>query len=148
MTMLESLFMSKNQKMVKSWENEHKEIGTLAGKILQSYEEHDIEKTKKYLHDLDSLTVGHLMKEDIAFYNLLKHADEIDAKTVENIKDFRNTFKGTKTALMGFISKYAAPQTELNDEFVSAFKSLVQVVVNRIKYEEKNLYQTLADSKV
>jgi len=145
--MLESLFMSKNQKMIKTWEDEHKEIGALAGKILESYEQNDMKKTKKYLHDLDSLTVGHLMKEDIAFYNILKHPDNVDGKTVENIKDFRNTFKGTKTALMNFISKYAAPQTELNDEFVNAFKGLVQVVVSRIKYEEKNLYQSLADSK-
>ena len=145
--MLKSLFLSKNQKLVKVWEEEHKKIGALAGKILASYEENDIKSTKKYLNELDSLTVGHLMKEDIAFYNLIKHSENLDKETITHIKDFRETFKGTKTALMNFISKYASPKTELNDEFANAFKGLVGIVVKRIEYEEKNLYQVLAESK-
>ena len=38
------------------------------------------------------------MKEDLAFYNLLKHSDGLDEETIDHIKEFRETFKGTKTA--------------------------------------------------
>ncbi len=145
--MIKSLFLSKNQKLIKAWEQEHKSIGALAGKIIESYEKNDIKKSKKYLNDLDSLTVGHLMKEDLAFYNLLKHSEGLEEETIDNIKEFRETFKGTKTALMNFIAKYASDNTELDETFITSFKGLVKVVVSRINYEEENLYQILAESK-
>jgi len=145
--MLKSIFLSKNQKLVKSWEDEHKKIGALAGNIIQSYENDDIKSTKKYLKELKSITIEHLMQEDLAFYNLLKNSHNLDIETIEHIKDFRETFKGTKTALMNFISKYAAPDEEINDSFIKSFKELVQIVVNRIGYEEANLYPILSKEK-
>ena len=145
--MLKSIFLSKNQKLVKSWEDEHKKIGALAGNIIQSYENNDMKNTKKYLQQLRDLTIGHLMQEDLAFYNLLKNSHNLDIETIEHIKDFRETFKGTKTALMNFISKYAAPDEEINDSFIKSFKELVQIVVNRIGYEETNLYPILSKEK-
>jgi hemerythrin-like domain-containing protein len=145
--MLESIFLSKNQKLVKSWEDEHKEIGALAGKIIESYENGDIKKTKKYLHELKDLTIEHLMQEDLAFYNLLKKSNGLDIQTIEHIKDFRETFKGTKTALMNFLSKYSSEDEEINDNFIKSFKGLVQIVVKRIGYEESNLYPILAKEK-
>jgi len=145
--MLESMFLSKNQKLVKSWENEHKEIGELAGKIIKAYEKNDIKKTKKYLKELKDITIEHLMQEDLAFYNLLKNSQNLDLETIEYIKDFRETFKGTKTALMNFISKYASQNVPLDNNFIQAFKGLVAVVVQRITYEEENLYPLLAKEK-
>ncbi len=145
--MIKSLFLSKNQKLVKAWEEEHKEIGVLAGKIIESYEKNDKKKSKKYLNELDSLTVGHLMKEDLAFYNLIKHSDGLDEETIDHIKEFRETFKGTKTALMNFIAKYASENIELDETFITSFKGLVKVVVSRINYEEGNLYPVLSESK-
>ncbi len=133
--MLKSLFLSKNQKLVKAWEQEHKEIGALAGKIIESYESNNTKSAKKYLNELNTLVIGHLMKEDLAFYNLLKHPDGIKEEMVDHIREFRETFKGTKTALMNFIAKYATPHVELDDEFINAFKGLVKVVVSRISYE-------------
>jgi len=145
--MLESIFLSKNQKLVKSWENEHKEIGELAGKIIKAYEKNDIKNTKKYMQQLKDVTIEHLMQEDLAFYNLLKNSHSIDIETLEHIKDFRETFKGTKTALMNFISKYASQNVALDNNFIEAFKDLVAVVVQRITYEEENLYPILAKKK-
>jgi hypothetical protein len=145
--LLKSLFLSKNQKLVKLWEQEHKDIGALAGQIIGAYEKNDMKSAKKHLNTLNSLTVGHLMKEDLAFYNLLKYSSELDEETIEHIKEFRETFKGTKTALMNFIGKYASDAIELDDEFIEAFKGLVGVVVQRIDYEETNLYQVLSDFK-
>jgi flagellar motor switch protein FliG len=145
--MLESMFLSKNQKLVKSWENEHKEIGELAGKIIKAYEKNDIKNTKKYMQQLKDVTIEHLMQEDLAFYNLLKNSQNLNLETIEYIKDFRKTFKGTKTALMNFISKYASQNVELDNNFIEAFKGLVAVVIQRIDYEEENLYPLLAKEK-
>jgi len=145
--MLKSIFLSKNQKLVKSWEDEHKKIGALAGNIIQSYENNDMKNTKKYLQQLKDLTIGHLMQEDLVFYNLLKNSQNLDVETIEHIKDFRESFKGTKTALMNFISKYASTEEQLNDDFITSFKKLVEIVVQRIGYEESSLYPILAKEK-
>ncbi|SFV54221.1 hypothetical protein MNB_SV-9-987 [hydrothermal vent metagenome] len=144
--MLSSLFLSKNEKLVKKWKLEHQEIGNLAGKIIESYENNNLEDTKKYLNSLKDLVVEHLMQEDLTFHNLLKHST-INIDTIEHIQDFRETFKGTKTALMNFIAKYASADTELDDKFLIAFKGLVRLVVERINYEESNLYDILAKEK-
>jgi len=141
------MFLSKNQKLVKSWEDEHKKIGGLAGKIIESYEKDDIKNTKKYMQQLRDLTIGHLMQEDLAFYNLLKSSHNLDIETIEHIKDFRESFKGTKTALMHFVSKYAVDNVPLDSDFIESFKGLVKVVVQRIEYEESNLYPILAKEK-
>lgn len=145
--MLSSLFLSKNEKLVKAWKTEHKEIGELAGKIIESYDNNNLDDTKKHLNSLKHLVVEHLMQEDLAFYNLLKNSKNLDSTTVEHIKDFIETFKGTKTALMNFISKYALEGTKLDDDFLIAFKGLVRLVVERINYEESNLYDVLAKEK-
>jgi len=145
--MLKSMFLSKNQKLIKSWEDEHKKIGVLAGKIIESYEKDDIQNTKRYMQELRDLTIGHLMQEDLAFYNLLKSSYNLDIETIEHIKDFRDSFKGTKTALMNFISKYAVDNVPLDNNFIEAFKGLVGVVVQRIEYEETNLYPILSKEK-
>jgi len=144
--MLSSLFLSKNEKLVKKWKLEHQEIGNLAGKVIESYENNNLEDTKKYLNSLKDLVIEHLMQEDLTFHNLLKHST-INIDTIEHIQDFRETFKGTKTALMNFISKYASADTELDDKFLIAFKGLVRLVVERINYEENNLYDILAKEK-
>ena len=144
--MLSSLFLSKNEKLVKKWKLEHQEIGNLAGKVIESYENNNLEDTKKYLNSLKDLVVDHLMQEDLTFHNLLKHST-INIDTIEHIQDFRETFKGTKTALMNFIAKYASADTELDDKFLIAFKGLVRLVVERINYEESNLYDILAKEK-
>jgi len=145
--MLSSLFLSKNEKLVKKWKLEHQEIGNLAGKVIESYENNNLEDTKKYLNSLKDLVVDHLMQEDLTFHNLLKNSTINNIETIEHIQDFRETFKGTKTALMNFIAKYASADTELDDKFLIAFKGLVRLVVERINYEESNLYDILAKEK-
>ena len=145
--MFSSLFLSKNEKIVKAWKIEHKEIGELTGKIIDSYDNKNLDETKKHLKSLKYLIVEHLMQEDLAFYNLLKNSKNLDSTTVEHIRDFRETFKGTKTALMNFISKYALEETKLDNNFLISFKGLVRLVVERINYEENNLYHILAKEK-
>ncbi len=145
--MFESLFLSENEKLVKKWKAEHQAIGALAGKIIEAYDAGDKEKTKKYLKELDSLTSGHIMREDLVFYNMRKKKIPVDEKTMRHIEEFCNSFKGTKTTVMNFIAKYASDKVELDDEFIKAFKGLVKAVVARINYEENNLYVDMVKKK-
>ncbi len=138
--MFGSLFSSKNQKLVKKWEKEHEQIVVLAHAVIAAYSKNNYDDAKKELKALNNLAVDHLMDEDIEFYRLLKDQKRLDAKTEKLVREFTKTFKGTKTALMNFLTKYSRPETPLDDEFFAAFNDIVGVLAERIAFEEDNLY--------
>ena len=142
--MFDFIFPSENKKMVKKWIKEHREIVSLATKIIEAYEKENFQKAKKHLNKLDNLTVEHLMQEDISFYKLRKESHTINESIIKEIDEFIETFGGTKTALMNFISKYAKPDIKLDKEFITTFRAIVGIVADRIEFEENNLYKALA----
>jgi len=142
--MFDFIFPSKNKKLVKKWIKEHREIASLAGKVIEAYEKGDFKKAKKRLNKLDDITIEHLMQEDLSFYKLQQNPDKLKKETLKEIDEFINTFGGTKIALMNFISKYAKDGVELDKEFIKTFKIIVEIVVDRISFEENNLYKVLA----
>jgi len=138
--MFGTLFSSKNKKLVTKWEKEHEEIVVLAHKVIAAYSKNDHKTAKKELKALNSLAVDHVMNEDIEFYKLLKDQKRNDSKTELMVKEFTKSFKGTKIALMNFLTKYSRPETELDEEFFTTFNELVEVLGERITFEEENLY--------
>ena len=92
---------------------------------------------------LNNLAVNHIMNEDIEFYKLLKDQKRLTIKSERNIKEFTKTFKGTKLALMSFLSQYTKPDEVLDEVFFSNFNEIVGVLAERIGFEEENLYSIL-----
>ncbi|SHO81428.1 hypothetical protein MNB_SV-15-731 [hydrothermal vent metagenome] len=141
--MFDFLFPSKNKQLVKKWIKEHRKIVSLANAIIEAYKKGDLKKAKKRLNQLNNLTIEHLMQEDLSFYKLKKNSNKLEVETIEKITEFTDTFGGTKVTLMNFISKYAKPNVELDKEFINTFKILAGILVERIQFEESNLYQAL-----
>ena len=143
--MFGSLFESKNQKLVRKWEKEHKEIVALATKVIKAYDEKDEKTAKKALKELNSLAVDHVMNEDLKLFKLMKEeSGKIDKKTQSMANDFVTGFKSTKIALMNFLAKYSKPDVPLDNEFYTTFKELVDILAQRISFEESNLYSKLS----
>ncbi len=138
-----SFFSSKNKKLVKQWKKEHEQIVILAHEVIAAYSKNNHDSAKKKLQALNNLAVDHIMNEDIEFYKLLKDDSRIDSKTENLVNDFVKSFKGTKMALMNFLTKYSKPETPLDDEFFSTFNKLLDVLGQRIDFEEENLYYKL-----
>jgi len=139
------LFSSKNQKLVKKWQKEHEKIVELAHKVIGEYSKNNDAGAKKALKELNELAVDHVMNEDIEFYKLMRDEKRIDSKTEVLVDDFIKSFKQTKLALMGFLSKYSKDETPLDDEFFKTFNEIVDVLGERIDFEEKNLYYLLKE---
>ncbi len=138
-----SLFSSKNQKLVKQWHKEHEQIVVLAHKVIAAYSINNHGDAKKELVKLNKITVRHLMEEDIELYRLIKDAGRMDDETSHLVGEFKKTFQGTKTVLMGFLTKYTRPEVPLDEEFFKTFNELVGVLGERIAFEEDNLYVKL-----
>ena len=103
--------------------------------------------SKKILQSLNKLAVQHLMNEDIEFYKLLKDQKRLTPTSEVYIKEFTHTFKSTKLKLMNFLTTYTRDEAVLDEEFFQTFNQLVAVLVERINFEEKNLYSLLHNKR-
>jgi meiotically up-regulated gene 157 (Mug157) protein len=61
------------------------------------------------------------------------------------VKEFTNSFRNTKVTLMNFLHKYTKDDIELDDEFFETFNKIVEVLGQRIEFEENNLYAKLRE---
>ena len=138
-----NLFASKNQQLVKKWHEEHEEIVELAHKVIGEYAKNNHEAAKKYLKELNDLTVDHVMNEDIELFKLMHDDKRIDAETEHLAKEFIQSFKKTKLGLMDFLSHYAKDEVPLDETFFKQFNEIVDAVGERINFEEKNVYSKL-----
>jgi hypothetical protein len=138
-----SLFESKNKRLVKRWKKEHEELVVVGKKVLAEYVKGNEKEAKKLLKKFVNLAMDHLTSEDTEFYKILKDP-ESDKITVELVVDFEKTFKDTKTNLMKFLAKYVRDENHLDDEFFDTFSKIMDILENRIEYEENNLYFRLS----
>ncbi len=137
------LFASKNQKQVRQWVKEHKEIVSLAHKVIKTYDKGNFMDCKEELRKLYIVAIDHLMSEDLMFYRISKEKDTVDEETMKLITGFKNSFHGTKTTLMNFLTIYTRPDSKLDKEFIDTFHTIVGILNKRINFEENNLYSKL-----
>ena len=134
--------LAHNSKKVKKWQAEHKAMATHAVKTVELYEKNDLKKAKKQLIKLQSVALNHLMDEDVTFSELFKKAENTntDKHILEAIKEFRKSFIDTKKVLIHFFIHYTDPNVELDAVFIEKLKGIIDALVQRIEFEETNLY--------
>ena len=145
--MFDYFFLSKNQRLVKKWRKEHEKIVLLTHKVIAEYSKNNHKKAKKALVSLNNLVIDHVTDEDIQFYKLLNDKDRLTSKNKKHTEEFIDTFKDVKMTLMQFLTKYTRDKTALDDEFFTTLNRLTDILVERIKFEETNLYSILDISK-
>ena len=145
--MLSSLFLSKNQKLVKKWTREHEEIVVLTNQVLAEYSKNKHKDAKKILIKLNNILVDHVTHENIEFYKLLKDETRVSINNRKATEEFVDTFKGMRLDLMKFLTHYTKKTTDLDDEFFDTLNGISDVLQERIDFEERNLYSLLSISK-
>ncbi len=129
--------------MFHHWKEAHQHIVALATDIITHYSDGDALSTKKKLSKLHDIAVQHLMEEDLEMFDLIENHGEVDEDTEQLILEFRETFRGTKTTVMNFLSHYTLPEVDIDDTFMKEFDILVAALAARIAFEEENLYVEL-----
>ena len=145
--MFSSLFLSKNQKLVKKWKKDHEKIVLLTHRVIAEYSKNNHTSTKKALVELNNLAIDHITNENVEFYKLLKNNNKFSNKNKKQTEEFIESFKETKMTLMQFLTKYSRESTPLDDEFFTTLNRLADVLVERIAFEEENLYALMDVSK-
>ena len=136
--------LAHNSKKVKKWHKEHEKLSGCAMDIVDAYEKKDLDQTRKHLLKLQDMAFGHLMDEDLTFFELLEKAEASDIQEnqeiIDAMKEFRRSFLDVKSALIHFLIKYTNPENELDEEFKQTLDAIIEALVNRIEFEENNLY--------
>jgi len=145
--LLSSLFLSKNQKLVRKWKAEHEEIVRLVHKVLAEYSKNKHRAAKKALVELNHIVVDHVTDENIEFFKLVKDKEGVSLKNREATEEFVSTFKETRLDLMKFLTHHTKKKTVLDDEFFNTLTEIADVLTKRIEFEEENLYYLLDVSK-
>ena len=73
----------------------------------------------------------------------MKDQKRVTSKSEAMIREFTQTFKGTKMTLMSFLTKYTRDDVLLDEDFFTTFNELVAILGERIQFEEENLYSLL-----
>lgn len=140
-----SFFSSKNQKLVKQWTKEHKEILELSSKVSVAYKNNKFYTAKKTLKELREVTLRHLMTEDNELHKITQEAESLDTDTEIFIDEFNDSFQD-KAALIHLLKEYTKDNTVLDNKFSKSFNVMVLLMTKRFAFEEKNLYTTLSTS--
>ncbi len=142
-----SLFLTKNQKLVRKWTQEHEKIVLLTHQVIAEYSKNNHKKAKKLLISLNNLVVDHVTNENIEFYKLLKDEDRLSPKNKQYTEEFIETFADVKKDLMKFLTKYTRKEIPLDDDFFETLTSISDLLLERIQYEESKLYAILNISR-
>ena len=144
--MFDSLFASKNKKLVLRLQKEHQNLVGLAGDIIDAYEKKNDTLLRKKLEALKKVALIHLMTEDVEFYRLLKDSKRSTDEITSLIDEFEHSFVAIKLALIDFLDKYTVQNAYYDGEFIGRFKEIVGVLGKRIEFEEAHLYTVLRES--
>jgi len=131
---------SKNKKLVKRWKKDHEQLVVLGKKVLAEYVKNDEKKIRSALQAFTDLAMEHLTSEDIELYKLMNDPMKRDRKLEESIEHFQSSFKNIKATLMKFLATYNREEQPIDQDFFDNFAQIVEILTERIKYEESELY--------
>ena len=134
--------LSKNSKKVKQWQSEHRIMANYALKVVEHYEQNNLKKAKKELLKLQKISLHHLMDEDVTFFELIGKAKDTqkDQAVVKAMAEFSKSFRDVKKAIFNFFDHYITFENPLDTDFKETLDVIINALVQRIEFEETNLY--------
>ena len=144
--MFDSLFASKNKKLVLKLQKEHKKLVSLATDIIKAFEENNLKRLRSKLEELKKVALIHLMTEDVEFYRLVKDSSRSTDEITSLIEEFEHSFVAIKIALIDFLDTYTSQDALYDPNFINQFKEIVNVLGQRIEFEETHLYSVLREN--
>jgi Hemerythrin HHE cation binding domain len=85
---------------------------------------------------------GHLIAENVRFYNYVENSMQGDAENTALIRSFRREMNAIARGVVEFVKKYQVPQfdVQLRNEFMKDYATVGGLLAQRIEREEASLY--------
>ncbi len=128
--------------LINGLKSDHQSLLTLYGKIDSEFKEGRYEEVSSLLNDFKSELNSHLLTENVRLYIYLERSLAHDPTTGELIHGFRKEMDEIAKVALGFLKKYETigVDAQLASHFGPDFKTIGEVLVERIQKEEHTLY--------
>ena len=127
--------------LIKELHEEHKTLFNLYEKISNEIENENYKKVLKLLKKFYEAYHLHILKEDKQLYNYLITKFKFFEDEQKEILQKQQEMQEITKFIEEFSNKYNSLEKIKSKEFLSDFKTIGDVLVKRVKYEEEVLYQ-------
>lgn len=128
--------------LVSQLEGDHQNLLRIMGMVGEALAAHDLTAVVLRLDEFRSAIQDHLLTENVRLYVYLEHALVQDPVSHALIHEFRREMDGIGKAVLNFLAKYRALETQpdLVHTFGDDLNAVGKVLAERIRREEAMLY--------
>ena len=143
---LQKFFGTKESKLIKILENDHKELLKIYNEIVKKSREMKYNEVQKLLREFLVAYKNHILLEDTKLYIGLQEKYQDHFRVVKMIDEMQKEMNGITRTVTIFVRKY---ENDLNysnlEEFSNDLSKIGQALGRRITTEEERLYPLFTD---
>lgn len=128
--------------LVPALKHDHKVLVQLFGQVGDEAERGHFERIPQMLMSFKVHLEGHLIAENVRFYNYVENTMQGDAENTALIRSFRREMNSIARGVVDFVKKYQVQAFDdgLRQEFMADYRTVGGLLAQRIEREETSLY--------
>jgi regulator of sigma D len=129
-------------KLVPQLEDDHAELLSTYSRVNVLLSEGRFEDIPKALKQFKTRLEGHLLTENVRFYNYVEQQLAKDPVNIEIIRDFRKEMNSIARTVVGFLKTYISSGVNTGNfnAFRKEYRAIGEALQDRIEREERDLY--------
>jgi hypothetical protein len=132
--------------LVPALKHDHKVLVQLFGQVGDQAGRGEFEQIPQMLMAFKVHLEGHLIAENVRFYNYVENTMQGDAENTALIRSFRREMNAIARGVVDFVKKYQVARFDdaLRQEFMADYRTVGGLLTQRIEREEASLYPLYA----
>ncbi len=128
--------------LVPALKRDHADLVKLYGAIGEHAKQGDFQQIPPMLMAFKVHLEGHLIAENVRFYNYVENAMQGDSESTALVRSFRREMNAIARGVVDFVKKYqiSAFDQQARQEFMADYQTVYGLLAQRIEREEASLY--------
>ncbi len=128
--------------LVPALKRDHADLVKLYGAIGECAKQGDFQQIPPMLMAFKVHLEGHLIAENVRFYNYVEAAMQGDSESTALVRSFRREMNAIARGVVDFVKKYQVSSFDQNmrAEFLADYQTVGGLLTQRIEREEASLY--------
>lgn len=131
-----------DSELVPALKRDHADLVKLYGAIGERSKQGDFQQVPQMLMAFKVHLEGHLIAENVRFYNYVESAMQGDPESIALVRSFRREMNAIARGVVDFVKKYQLStfDQQARDEFMADYQTVYGLLAQRIEREEASLY--------
>jgi len=128
--------------LVPALKRDHADLVKLYGAIGERAQQGDFQQVPQMLMAFKVHLEGHLIAENVRFYNYVESAMQGDTESTALVRSFRREMNAIARGVVDLVKKYQIStfDQQAREEFMADYKTVYGLLAQRIEREESSLY--------